>query len=376
VRLEVATALTRAVRVIPVLVERANMPAERDLPDNLRAFSRRNALELRDTSWERDVARLVQVIEREFERTPEHPSVSPAPLGAGLRWRRVLTGLAVVAGLALVIGLGRSWLWSSPPAPSAPAPPPSPSGTTPQHGGKPVSIPTPARTILFGAAGDHVIYEILSGRLDPGSGAGRRLALSVRMTNNATYGQNFGDDAFRLLVDGVSSAPVSEFNETVPGGTVKDGVMTFEVPGAVSQTALRISLWGKTATIALGDLRRVSVPSAPPAERTRRLDAEITLGPMVYRIATATLEPFSDRRLLRLAVRATNREKYGQNFTDDSFRLLVNGLPQAPVSGINEVVAGESAREGTLTFELPERAPAGLVLRVRYGGKTADVRLD
>ena len=64
VRLEVAAALNRDIRVIPVLVQKANMPRPQDLPDDLAKLSRRNAVELSDLHWQRDVEQLVSVMER------------------------------------------------------------------------------------------------------------------------------------------------------------------------------------------------------------------------------------------------------------------------------------------------------------------------
>ena len=64
VRLEIATALSRDVRVIPVLVQRASMPKPQDLPDDLVKFTRRNAVELTDLRWQSDVDQLISVMER------------------------------------------------------------------------------------------------------------------------------------------------------------------------------------------------------------------------------------------------------------------------------------------------------------------------
>jgi hypothetical protein len=63
VRLEVATALARDVRVIPVLVNTATMPDLGDLPDNIKHLSRRNALEISHTRFSTDVDRLIHVLE-------------------------------------------------------------------------------------------------------------------------------------------------------------------------------------------------------------------------------------------------------------------------------------------------------------------------
>lgn len=59
VRLEIATALRRGIRVIPVLVDDAQMPSDDALPDVLKDLHRRNAIALRNDSFDYDVERLV-----------------------------------------------------------------------------------------------------------------------------------------------------------------------------------------------------------------------------------------------------------------------------------------------------------------------------
>lgn len=59
VRLEVQVALDSGVRVIPVLLPGARMPAEAELPDALKPLARRNALGLSDTNWGADIERLM-----------------------------------------------------------------------------------------------------------------------------------------------------------------------------------------------------------------------------------------------------------------------------------------------------------------------------
>lgn len=67
VRLEIAAALERNVRVIPVLLQGATMPGPEDLPDELSRFSRRQAFDLSDRRWKQDVARLINSLERTLE---------------------------------------------------------------------------------------------------------------------------------------------------------------------------------------------------------------------------------------------------------------------------------------------------------------------
>jgi hypothetical protein len=81
VRLEIATALERNIRVIPVLVQDAPMPRSADLPDDLKGLSRRNALEISDIRFHSDVDRLITVLDSVLhDATPQaEERVSPPP---------------------------------------------------------------------------------------------------------------------------------------------------------------------------------------------------------------------------------------------------------------------------------------------------------
>jgi hypothetical protein len=95
VAIEIAAALTRDIRVIPVLVDGASVPKVSELPDSLKPLVRRQAIEVRQPHFGRDAEAL---IERVREALGDK---------AGLdRWRfRALTGAAVIAAL-LLIGVG------------------------------------------------------------------------------------------------------------------------------------------------------------------------------------------------------------------------------------------------------------------------------
>jgi tetratricopeptide (TPR) repeat protein len=67
VRMEIATALRRDIRVIPVLVDGALMPRPTELPDDLKPLVRRNALRISDTSFDGDCQRLVAAIKQVLE---------------------------------------------------------------------------------------------------------------------------------------------------------------------------------------------------------------------------------------------------------------------------------------------------------------------
>jgi hypothetical protein len=63
VRVEIAAALERDIRVIPVLVDGSSMPRSTELPDNLRSLARRNALQVDHHSFNADAQRLISQLE-------------------------------------------------------------------------------------------------------------------------------------------------------------------------------------------------------------------------------------------------------------------------------------------------------------------------
>lgn len=67
VRIEIESALRRGVRVIPVLINRAEMPAEDQLPDSLKPFARRNAVRLNHDRFKTDCEGLIKAVERALQ---------------------------------------------------------------------------------------------------------------------------------------------------------------------------------------------------------------------------------------------------------------------------------------------------------------------
>jgi TIR domain-containing protein len=75
VRLEVETALRRPnVTPIPVLVSGARMPKREDLPPEIQAITRRNALELSDQRWGYDIGRLIDTLDELLGGTDRIPT--------------------------------------------------------------------------------------------------------------------------------------------------------------------------------------------------------------------------------------------------------------------------------------------------------------
>jgi hypothetical protein len=76
--------------------------------------------------------------------------------------------------------------------------------------------------------------------------------------------------------------------------------------------------------------------------------------------------------VLRVPVRMTTTSQYPANFWDATFRLVIDGVPRAPISGLNEVVPGNSAVDGEVEFVVPANA-GSLVLRLLDGSNTVDI---
>jgi hypothetical protein len=76
VRLEIEAALTRNVRVIPILVDGARMPRPDQLPPSLAKLARRQALELSPSHFEFDTSRLHRVLDRALAEVHAQPTIT------------------------------------------------------------------------------------------------------------------------------------------------------------------------------------------------------------------------------------------------------------------------------------------------------------
>lgn len=117
IRLETSTALKRDIRVVPVLLEGAQMPRLDELPDELSGLSRRQAIEISHKQWEASTGNLIEALDKIY--FPAAPAVTPDAVAAeGAAGssrsfaRRPGVWLAIgLAGVALVGGwLAIGWL--------------------------------------------------------------------------------------------------------------------------------------------------------------------------------------------------------------------------------------------------------------------------
>jgi hypothetical protein len=113
VRQEVAAGLAKGLRVIPVLLDGVAMPDATQLPPDLGALAGRNALELDNTRFAADIARLVREV-----RGALGEDATPAPTPRTASPTRWWIGAAVVVAAAAI---GILWQWQRSPARVAPA---------------------------------------------------------------------------------------------------------------------------------------------------------------------------------------------------------------------------------------------------------------
>jgi len=89
VRMEIETALEKSdTRVIPTLVQGAEMPGPDELPEPLRKLSVRNAVELSDGRWHYDVRRLISYLEGLAGPHVAAPAAQPQAAAPTQRTRR------------------------------------------------------------------------------------------------------------------------------------------------------------------------------------------------------------------------------------------------------------------------------------------------
>ena len=125
IRLETSAALKRSIRVVPVLVDNAVMPLQQDLPVELHALVRRQAVELNHKQWEATTGNLIKTLEKivgsDQKRVESAPELKPNSSGkhSNLGW--------ITAALVLVMAFGITlWQWladdvrqTTPPPPQA-----------------------------------------------------------------------------------------------------------------------------------------------------------------------------------------------------------------------------------------------------------------
>ena len=112
VRIEIAAALKRNIKVIPVLVDGATMPAMDELPDDLKALARRNALEMTDRRWDYDVKTLFGALDKvpglvRFKQPTRGAAPPPAPKQGMSTGLKLFLAVVVAVGALVIYGVAQ-----------------------------------------------------------------------------------------------------------------------------------------------------------------------------------------------------------------------------------------------------------------------------
>jgi TIR domain len=116
VRLEIASALSRNIPVIPVLVHDARMPHADQLPDNLKDLAYRNSVEITHARWNSDVQLLIQALAQYVHSTKateadtvhatvpvQLPAPHPATKAAPVRTQSKMPWIAGLVAIAVIV---------------------------------------------------------------------------------------------------------------------------------------------------------------------------------------------------------------------------------------------------------------------------------
>jgi hypothetical protein len=105
VRLEIATALNRNIRVVPVLVDGGDLPGEDELPADLQPLLKRQAYEISNKRWQYDTEKLIQFLENAIGVIPKrNPSPLPqkkATLTGAFKWVLIIAGGIFILSIVL-----------------------------------------------------------------------------------------------------------------------------------------------------------------------------------------------------------------------------------------------------------------------------------
>jgi|GEM_PF-2719575 len=99
------------------------------------------------------------------------------------------------------------------------------------------------------------------------------------------------------------------------------------------------------------------------------------LGAATFTLLKAEVSPqTTEKDVLLIRLRMMNHDTFDANFWDRSFRLIVDGVPMAPKSDLNELVAAQSAKEGDVIFVVP-RGTTGGKLKITYADGSTEIPL-
>jgi len=393
VRREVEAAREAGAHLIPVLCDGLHAPPDATkLPAPFDHLGELTWRKLRAYDWKADIDRLVADLRALGVTPPDAPAPAPAAASAR-RSVLVLATAAVLAGSAAL-----AWWWSARAPTVAPA-----AGTAGVAGRWAATLWHGERTLLVitqTPAGLTLASEpiAISGR--PDWAEYRRFwrerfqadldAVMYRGTGVARTdpGQPVAIDvAIQVLPVPGTGEPVDSGNLSAvlsADGQRLDGKIWLN--GAQAEQVATLVREGARPPAARAAAPAPAATAVPPAAGAAALPqvrlagpAELTFGKIrksTYTVLALTPEPGDNagwrlRARLRLSAAPNSG---GMNFSDSSFRLLIDGVPRAPDSTLNEIVDSAASKDGELVWVVP-RGAQSLTLRVHHYSESGDLPL-
>ena len=104
VRLEISTALKRNIRVVPVLVDGAELPTPEQLPEDLQLLLRRQAYEISNKRWKYDTEELIRFLVKSVGILPKNLTTEPVKKESSW-WGKNYPWVILVGVLIIVLGI-------------------------------------------------------------------------------------------------------------------------------------------------------------------------------------------------------------------------------------------------------------------------------
>ncbi len=139
---------------------------------------------------------------------------------------------------------------------------------------------------------------------------------------------------------------------TAAGGDAARPAATVSATAQAPATALAVQ--PQSAPTASGTVRPAAGAAQQAVDLPVGMEQRFPLEDVVYTVLAARLEPLNaERNSLKLTIRCALGNGSSTSFGSDSFRLLVDGVPRAPVNFLNQIVEARSAKDGDVIFEVP-----------------------
>jgi len=213
------------------------------------------------------------------------------------------------------------------------------------------------------AHGD-LTYAVVAGSVQR-RGAGMRVWLRIRISNEGFGNANFWDDSFRLVAGGQTIAPTGGLNELLERRSIRQGVVRFDLPSVQRTATLRIIDRDRSGDLPL-DLSGNGSPPKHDEQDPRDALSHAVLTSVVRDefplidgdgVATSVMRvsrrAFVNTQRITIVVKWSNTGRYPIATSDLLVRLAASGEVLAPFRMPLEVVEAGSTYVGDIVFDVP-----------------------